>query len=69
MRDRTLLALGMALAARRSQLVALEMRDLDWSEQGLRVTTRRSKTDQEGIGAVIAVPESRVLTPLVHLRT
>lgn len=62
MRDRTLLALGMALAARRSELVALEVRDLDWSEQGLRVTIRRSKTDQEGIGAVIAVPEGRVLT-------
>ena len=44
------------------------MRDLDWGEQGVRITIRRSKTDQEGAGAVVAVPEGRVLTPLAHLR-
>ena len=67
-RDRALLALGMALAARRSELVALDVADLAWSEQGLRVTIRRSKTDQEGGGAIVAVPEGRHLTPLAHLR-
>ena len=68
LRDRALLALGMALAARRSELVALEVRDLDWNKQGIRITIRRSKTDQEGAGAVVAVPEGRSLTPLAHLR-
>jgi integrase len=67
-RDRALIAFGMALAARRSELVALDMADLAWDEQGLRVTIRRSKTDQEGAGAVVAVPEGRRLTPLAHLR-
>ncbi len=67
-RDRALLALGMALAARRSELVGLDVADLDWGEQGLRVTIRRSKTDQDGVGAVVAVPEGRHLTPLAHLR-
>jgi integrase len=67
-RDRALLSLGMAMAARRSELVALELRDLDWGEQGVRITIRRSKTDQEGAGAVVAVPEGRSLTPLTHLR-
>ncbi len=42
---------SMALAARRSELVALDVADLVWDEQGLRVTIRRSKTDQEGAGA------------------
>ena len=68
LRDRALLALGMALAARRSELVALEVRDLDWGEQGIRITIRHSKTDQESAGAVVAVPEGRTLTPLAHLR-
>ena len=67
-RDRALLVLGMALAARRSELVALDVEDLAWSEQGLRVIIRRSKTDQEGGGAVVAVPEGKHLTPLAHLR-
>ena len=67
-RDRAVIAFGMALAARRSELVALDVTDLAWEEKGLRVTIRRSKTDQEGEGATVAVPEGRRLTPLAHLR-
>jgi len=69
LRDRALIALGMALAARRSELVALDVADLAWEPKGLRVTIRRSKTDQDSEGAVVAVPEGRRLTPLAHLRT
>ncbi|MBV8912142.1 MAG: site-specific integrase [Acetobacteraceae bacterium] len=68
LRDRALIAFGMALAARRSELVALDVADLAWEDQGVRVTIRRSKTDQEAAGAVVAVPEGRRLTPLTHLR-
>jgi len=68
LRDRALIAFGMALAARRSELVALDMADLTWEAQGLRVRIRRSKTDQDAEGAVVAVPEGRRLTPLAHLR-
>src|SRR3954447_3008340 len=68
LRDRALLALGMALAARRSELVALDVSDLEWGEQGVRVSIRRSKTDQAGEGAVVAVPEARRIRPLLHLR-
>jgi len=67
-RDRALIAFGMALAARRSELVALDVADLAWEDKGLRVTIRRSKTDQDAEGAVVAVPEGRRLTPLAHLR-
>ena len=34
----------------------------------MRVSIRRSKTDQEGGGAVVAVPEGRYIRPLAHLR-
>ena len=68
LRDRALIAFGMALAARRSELVALDVADLLWEPQGARVTIRRSKTDQEAFGDVVAVPEGRRLTPLTHLR-
>ena len=50
-RDRALLALGFARAFRRSELVALDVADLVEHTDGLRVTVRRSKTDQEGQGA------------------
>lgn len=62
-RDRALLAFGMAGAFRRSELVALQLADIAWVPEGLRVTIRRGKTDQEGAGATIAIPEGRRLRP------
>lgn len=62
-RDRAVLAFGMAGAFRRSELVALRVSDVAWVKEGLRVTIRRGKTDQEGAGATIAIPEGRRLRP------
>lgn len=47
-RDRALLLLGFAGAFRRSELVALDVADLEITPEGLAVTIRRSKTDQDG---------------------
>jgi site-specific recombinase XerD len=54
-RDRALLLLGFAGAFRRSELVALDVDDLDFRSEGLLVNLRRSKTDQEGAGRWVAV--------------
>lgn len=62
-RDRALLAFGMAGAFRRSELVALRFTDIERVPEGLRVTIQRSKTDQDGAGATIAIPEGRRLRP------
>ena len=57
MRDRALLLLGFAAALRRSELVALDVSDLEFdAARGLLVTVRRSKADQEQEGARVAVP-------------
>jgi integrase len=66
-RDRALLGFGMASALRRSELVALTVADLERVPDGLRVRVGRSKTDQEGRGMVIAVPDGRRLNPVAHL--
>jgi site-specific recombinase XerD len=55
-RDRALLLLGFAGAFRRSELVALDVADLSFTARGVEVTIRRSKTDQEGAGRVVAIP-------------
>ena len=55
-RDRALLLLGFALGARRSELVALNVDDLETLPEGLRVFIARSKTDQEGEGRAVGVP-------------
>ncbi len=55
-RDRALILIGFAAALRRSELVALDVADVRETDDGLVVTVRRSKTDQEGAGAELGVP-------------
>jgi integrase len=55
-RDACILLLGFTGALRRSELVALNLDDVNFVEEGATLTIRRSKTDQIGAGAEIAVP-------------
>jgi integrase len=55
-RDRALLLIGFAGAFRRSELVALNAEDIQFTSEGLVVTLRRSKTDQEGECRKIGIP-------------
>jgi site-specific recombinase XerC len=64
LRDRALLLLGFAGAFRRSELVALNVGDLEFCDSGLRVTIRKSKTDQEGLGVTTQSPAVRSLAHL-----
>lgn len=57
-RDRAILLLGWASALRRSELVALDIGDLEFSEHGIVLTIKRSKTDQEGQGAHLGIPRA-----------
>ncbi len=68
LRDRAILSFGMASAMRRSELVALDVADLAADARGMRVTIRRSKTDQAGQGATIGVPAGKRLKPVEALR-
>ncbi|GAA0602715.1 tyrosine-type recombinase/integrase [Caenispirillum bisanense] len=56
LRDRALLLLGWAGAFRRGELAALEVRDLTFTSEGLAVTIRRSKEDQEGKSQMKGLP-------------
>lgn len=58
-RNRALLLFGFAGGFRRSELVALDVSDLELSAEGARVLIRRSKTDQAGEGAQIGVHRQR----------
>jgi integrase len=55
-RDRALLLLGFAGGFRRSELVGLDVSDVDFTADGLVVALRRSKTDQEGEGRKVGIP-------------
>ncbi|MXQ10944.1 site-specific integrase [Microvirga makkahensis] len=61
-RDKALLLVGFAAALRRSELVALTLDDVAVVPEGLRITIRRSKADQDGAGEVLAVGRTGTVT-------
>jgi site-specific recombinase XerD len=68
LRDHALLLIGFAGAFRRSELVALDVADIEETQTGLLVTIRRSKTDQEATGRTIAITRGDVACPVKALR-
>lgn len=59
LRDRALILIGFAGAFRRSELVGITCEDIQRVPQGIIVTLRRSKTDQEGEGRKVGIPYAR----------
>jgi integrase len=58
-RDRAVLLLGFAGGFRRSELVGLDVADIGIVRQGIIITLRHSKTDQDGAGRKIGIPHGR----------
>ena len=69
-RNRAMLLIGFGAALRRSELVALDLEDVEESDRGLLLTIRRSKTDQHGKGAqvaIVAAESEPTFCPLVEI--
>jgi site-specific recombinase XerD len=56
LRDSALVLVGFAGGFRRSELAGIYIDDLKFSTDGVVVTVRRSKTDQEGAGRDVGLP-------------
>lgn len=56
LRDRAIIVLGFAAMARRSELAALDIRDLSFTDKGLLLYFRYSKTDQDAQGVEVPLP-------------
>ena len=55
-RDKAILLLGFSGGFRRSEIVNLKESDLEFVEEGLKISLRRSKSDQYGEGMIKAIP-------------
>ena len=55
-RDRAVLLEGFAGAFRRSELVSIDVEDIEDVPEGIRILLRASKTDQERRGVWVAIP-------------
>ena len=61
LRDRALLLIGFAGGLRRSELAAINLIDFERVREGIILTIRRSKTDQDGVGRKIGIPFGRTI--------
>lgn len=69
LRDRAILLVGFFAALRRSEIVALDIEDIEETATGMLVTVRRSKTDQTGRGRVVHLAQRNdALCPAGALR-
>lgn len=67
-RDQALIQIGFFGAFRRSELIAMQWENVTFVPQGVEILIPRSKTDQEGIGQVCAIPYGNsVLCPVTAL--
>jgi site-specific recombinase XerD len=69
-RDKALILIGFAGGFRRSELVALEIDDIEFVREGVKIFVKRSKTDQSGEGMTKAIPSfnSALYCPVLHLQ-
>jgi len=56
LRDRTLILIGFGGGFRRTELISINHEDLDFVEEGVKITLKRSKTDQFGEGMIKGLP-------------
>ena len=70
LRDKSIILTGFSGGFRRNEIVALDYDDLDFVPEGLKITIRRSKTDQFGEGSVKALPyfDNSQYCPVVTLK-
>ena len=56
LRDKSIILIGFSGGFRRNEIVSLDYEDLDFVNEGVKITVKRSKTDQFGEGSIKALP-------------
>ena len=55
-RDKSILLIGFGGGFRRGELISIDYEDIEFVEEGLKITVKRSKTDQYGEGMLKGLP-------------
>ena len=56
LRDKTIILIGFGGGFRRTELISIDYEDLEFVPEGLKITLRKSKTDQFGEGMIKGLP-------------
>jgi site-specific recombinase XerD len=70
LRDRSIILIGFSGGFRRNEIVSLDYEDLEFVQEGLKISLKRSKTDQFGEGSLKGLPyfDNSQYCPVVSIR-
>ena len=71
LRDKALILIGFAGGFRRSELVNIDIDDIEFVNEGVKILIKRSKTDQSGEGSIKAIPyfNNQKFCPVIALKS
>ena len=69
-RDKSIILIGFGGGFRRSELISIDYEDLEFVPEGLKITIKKSKTDQFGKGMIKGLPffNNENYCPIVNLK-
>ncbi len=70
LRDKTILLIGFGGGFRRNELISVDYEDLEFVTEGVKITIKKSKTDQFGEGMIKGLPyfDNNNYCPVVNLK-
>ena len=70
LRNKALILIGFGGGFRRTELISIDHEDLDFVEEGVKITLKRSKTDQFGEGMIKGLPyfKNENYCPVINLK-
>ena len=70
LRDKSIILVGFGGGFRRTELISIDYEDLEFVAEGLKITIKKSKTDQYGQGMIKGLPyfNNKVYCPVTNLK-
>ena len=70
LRDKTIILIGFGGGFRRTELISIDYEDLEFVSEGIKITLRKSKTDQFGEGMIKGLPyfNDQNYCPVINLK-
>jgi len=69
-RNKSLILIGFGGGFRRTELISIDHEDLEFVPEGVKITIKRSKTDQFGEGMIKGIPyfSNQIYCPVINLK-
>ena len=70
LRDKSMILVGFGGGFRRTELISIDHEDIEFVPEGLKITIKRSKTDQFGEGMIKGLPyfDNQAYCPVINLK-